>query len=326
MQALKHNWHWKIISLCLAIMVNFYVRARREDTLFNAVLLPLSINAPTGQRIAEPSADFRVRVDVEGPSDLVRSIIENDDLRLKFDEALLQPGKRVPVPLEVEYPDRYKGRLTVDWRPRVVHVQLVSDTKRQFPIVVQPQNRLPGWEFREIPNAKPERATVSGPEPAVMKVATVEAPFTLDENPRIALPVTLRALDKEGNDITDQVRIQPAQVMVTGMQDPVVLQKRVPVQPVFQIPGGMKVQSIEVVPSHVRIVGPQRVVGSIYVLNTDPIPIADGATRVEHEAVVEAPGQRVEATPARVQVKIQFQPIEPPPPPVQPTRPETNPQ
>lgn len=325
MQFLKHNWYWKLLSLALAIVMNVYVRTRKEETLVNAVLLPLGIAAPPGQRVAEPSPDFRVRVDVEGPAELVRSIIENDDLRLKFDETLLQTGRRVPVPLQIEYPDRYKGRVMVDWRPRLVHVKLVSDTTRQMPVVVQPLNRLPGWEFRELPTARPEQVAVSGPEPAVSKVATVVAAFTVDENPRISVPVVLRALDRAENDITDQVRIQPAQVMVTGMQDPVVIQKRVPVQPVFQIPPGTRVRGLEVVPSHVRVVGPQQTLASIYVLNTDPIPIPSGTARVEHEAVVEAAGTNIEVTPSKVMVRIHLVPIEAPAPPP-PARPDKEPQ
>lgn len=325
MQLLKHNWHWKLLSLVLAIILNVFVRTRKEETLVNAVLLPLGVTAPPGQRVAEPSPDFRVRVDLEGPAELVRSMIENDDLRLEFDESRLEAGKRVPVPIQIEYPDRYKGRVTVDWRPRVVHVKLVSDATRQLPIVVKPLNRLPGWEFRELPTARPDQVTVSGPEPAVSKVATVEAPFTVDENPRVSVPVALRALDSSQNDITDQVRLRPAQVMVTGMQDPVVIQKRVPVQPAFQIPPGTRVRSLEVVPSHVRIVGPQRTLASIYVLNTDPIPIPSGATKVQHEAVVEAAGANVEVTPSKVTVHIQLVPIEAPAPPP-PAKPDREPQ
>src|SRR2546423_13655070 len=106
MQFLKHNWKLKVLCLGLALLLQGYVR-KQEDKLRTSLLLPVNIQAPAGQRLVEPSSSFRVRVDLEGPAEVVRTI-DNEAVRLKYDLSNVRPGKRTDVPITVERPEKYR--------------------------------------------------------------------------------------------------------------------------------------------------------------------------------------------------------------------------
>src|SRR4051794_10092942 len=164
MGILRHNWPWKLVSLGAALALAVFVR-KQEDVLRRTLLLPLDVSAPSGQRVIEPPPGTQVRVDLEGPAERVRSII-NEGVRLNYDTSRLVPGGRAMVPIKVELPERLRDNVEVDWRPRSVQVRLTSDASRDLPVTVKVEKRLENWELKEVPIAAPSRASVTGPEAA----------------------------------------------------------------------------------------------------------------------------------------------------------------
>src|SRR5690242_12452366 len=83
MDFLKHNWMLKLISLIAAVVLAVYVY-RDADQSKASFQLSVPINAPQGLRVKAPLPGFTVRVDLEGPSHLIREITL-DDLHLAVD-------------------------------------------------------------------------------------------------------------------------------------------------------------------------------------------------------------------------------------------------
>lgn len=305
MEWLKHNWVLRFISLALAVVLWYYVR-KQEDILRRTILLPISIAAPAGERVVEPPAGSQVRVDLEGPAEQVRAV-ENAELKLNLDIGNVQPGKAVQVPVSVEIPPKYRDRVQVSWRPLAVSVRLVSDAVREFPVLVQPLNHLDGWQMREVPRPVPDRVTVSGPLAAVDSVKSVVAPFRLEQSPRVSATVNLQALSEDGADLADKVRIEPPQVQVTAIQEHVVMQKRVPVQPRFHLSPGTRV-TVDVLPPRVRLVGSEQTLARVYLVETDPVDLAPGQREITREVSVIPPGAGVDVDPPRVRVTLRLIP------------------
>lgn len=310
MRFLSHNLHLKILCLVGAVILAFYVR-RQEDTLRRGMLLPVSVTAPPGQSVVEPPRGTNVEVDLEGPASEVRAIAD-EEVKLVFDTSRVPPGKRVQVPISVELPDKYR-RVSVSWRPRTLAVRLVSDTSRALPVAVKILARPEGWEFTEAPRATPDRVTVIGTQEAVQKVAAITAPVAISAGERINELVTLQALDAANQNVTATVRLEPSQVTVTGYQEPVVLQKRVPVQPLFVVPPGQRVISVEVNPPRVRVTGPSRAMSELYLLETESFSIPPTQSQHTQETAVLAPRPDLEVVPPRVRVTVRLQPVTPTP-------------
>ena len=310
MRPFKHDWHLKLLALSLAILVHVLVR-KEQDRVRVSLELPVEISAPTGQRVVEPPPGTRVRVDLEGPAEAMRAI-KNQDVRLALDTSGVKTGERTEVPVGVELAREYRGRVSIDdWRPRTLAVRVVSDMSRRLRVILKPVNRPDGWAIREPPEARPLEVTVSGTAEAVSRVASLTAAFALEPSERIDTLATIQALDAGGAVITDQVRLDPAQVAVTGLQERVVMQKRVPVQPVFRAPPGARLQ-VDVIPATVRIVGPEAAVGAVYVVETEPFALGSLQGRAfSRDVSVLPPRTDVEIIPYRVRVNVRAVPRPP---------------
>lgn len=310
MQLLRHNWPFKLLSLAGAITVALFVY-KQEDRLQRTLILPVTIAPPVGQRVVEPPQNFQVYVDVEGPAQVVRSI-ENKNFQLVFDASKVTPGVRKEIDVTVEQSEQLRGKgLDVSWRPRKIPVLLVSDKTKVLPIVIKPVNRPDGWQIKDLQiksltGGAPD-VTVSGPVEMVDRVAQVVAAVPLDSTEVINELVQLQPFDSAGNKVEDsqtRLLLAPTQVLVSGMQERVVLQKpRVPVQPMFTSPVGARI-SVQVLPRYVRIVGPERAVSETYVVETEPIIVAAGQNEVVREVQLVPPKAGITVTPTSVRVTL----------------------
>lgn len=303
-QMFTHNWPYKLLALASAIMLFVYVRGQ-QNVVHSTQFLPIPVLAPAGQRVVEPAPGTQVRVDLDGPAEAIRKL-DSEEIKVTVDTSEVKPGQAARQQIMVEIPDKYRKQgVDVHWRPQSVTVKIIADATRQLPVVVKAVAHPDGWQLREAPTAGPERATISGLQTDVDRVATVVAPFSPDGTPRISVVSTLQAVDGEGQTVP-QVRIEPPQVLISGVQERVVLQKRVPVQPVFRVAPGSKV-NVTVIPPRVHLIGPERVLADVYVLETEPIDVPAGQTSVSVNAALTSPGEGVQVAPDHVKVTIRVQ-------------------
>lgn len=306
MRVVKHNWPVKLLALGVAVVLSIYVRGQ-QDRVRSTLYLPVIIPAPNGQRVVEPSAGTQVRVDLEGPAELIRAV-DSAEIKLIIDPSGVKPGKTARVPVTLELPERLRTQsVEASWRPQSIPVKLISDATKQLAVQVQPLGQVEGWELTAPPTPVPAQVTISGSLEEVARVARLVAPLSLEATERLNQLVAVQALDAGGLDVTDLVKPNPAQVLVSASQERVVLQKDVPVQPVFHLPPGGRVQ-VEVTPSVVRLIGPERRLSKILVVETEPFEVPAGRVPFGKEIALVALGGDVTLRPNRVKVVIRSQP------------------
>ncbi|MCC2671725.1 MAG: hypothetical protein K0Q72_4196 [Armatimonadetes bacterium] len=305
MRVLKHNWPVKLLALAVAVVLSFYVRGQQNRVL-RTMYLPVIIPAPVGQRVVEPSAGTTIKVDLEGPAELLGSLT-SEEITLTIDPGGVQPGKSVKVPVAVEIPERLRN-LGVEavWRPQTIPVKLISDARRQLPVEVEPLDKPEGWELKAPPQTTPAQVAISGAQQDVALVHRLRATLPLKPSEWVSELSSVRAEDAEGNDITDLVKPTPAQVKVTATLERVVLQKDVPIQPVFRVPPGVRVTA-EVIPPLVRLIGPERRLSSVYVVETTPFEVPAGKAQFTKTITLVLPGAGITMRPDSVKVIIRTQ-------------------
>lgn len=307
MRVIKHNWPVKLLALGIAVVLSIYVRGQ-QDRVLRTLVLPVTIPAPAGQRVVEPSAGTQVQVDLEGPAELIRNA-DASGIKLIIDPSGVKPGKTVRVPVTLELPERLRNQsVEATWRPQSIPVKLISDATKQFAVEIHPLNKPEGWELTAPPQPVPAQVTVSGPQEDVNRVARVIASLPLEPIERANPLLTVQALDEGGLDITDSVKLTPAQVLVSVTLERAVLQKDVPVQPLFHLPPGSRV-SAEVSPAQVRVIGPERRLNRILVAETEPFDVPPGKGTFTKEIALRSLGSDVTLRPTRVKVTIRMQPL-----------------
>lgn len=305
MRALRHNLELKLLALVMAVAVSFYVR-RERNVVAETLDLPVPIQAAPGQRIIEPPGNFRIQVRLQGPAELVRELTP-DLLAFKYDLGDARPGRRMNIPFDIELPERYRGQVDLSWTPRSFPLRLVSDTSSEMPVIIRPVNSPTQWSLTAPLTATPGAVTITGSAEDVAAVAKVVAFVALPAASQVNELVTLQAQDMNGRSLTGRVRLQPAQVTVVGEQEPALLEKRVPVQPEFRLPSGMRVRSISVTPERVRVRGPGEAVSGIYYVPTAPFSVEPGRDVIQKQVQVPAPRAGVQALPALVTVRLELE-------------------
>lgn len=308
MDFLKHNWLLKLTALGLAVFLAIYVN-QESDSAHATFTLSAPVQAPPGLRVKAPLPGFTVRVDLEGPVEMIRQIT-TDDVKLEIDTSSVRPGRLTSVPINITLTEKYQRRVFADWRPRSVQVLFEPDATRELPVRIRPLNQPDGWEITESLRAAPSRVTVSGSKEVVDRVEEVVAPFSVEATERISTQASLQAETKDGTVIPDdQIRIEPPQVTVSGLQERVVLQKRVPVQPLFTVPEATRVSIQSITPSEVQLVGPKRLVSDTYVVETERVVLPPGSGLTTRRVPVNLPRDGVQVTPGEVKITFRLQPL-----------------
>ena len=307
MRVVKHNWPVKLLALGIAVVLSVYVRGQ-QDRVRTTLVLPVVIPAPEGQRVVEPSAGAKIQVDLEGPAELIRTA-DPGDIKLIIDTTGVKPGKAVRVPVTLELPERLRNQsVEATWRPQSIPVKLISDATKLFTVEVNPLDKPEGWELTSPPQPAPTQVTISGSQEEVSRVARVIASLPLEPTERAKPLISIQALDAGGLDVTDTVKIVPAQVLIPVTQERVVLQKDVSVQPVFHVPPGGRV-TVEVVPPQVRLIGPERRLSRILVVETEPFNVPAGRAPFSKEITLVPLGEDITMRPSRVKVIIRTLPL-----------------
>lgn len=307
MRVVKHNWPVKLMALGIAVVLSVYVRGQ-QDRVRSTLFLPVIIPAPAGQRVVEPSAGTQVQVDLEGPAELIRAA-DATQIKLIIDPSGVKPGKTVRVPVTLELPERLRNQsVEANWRPQSIPVKLISDATKQFAVEVHPLNNPEGWELTSPPQPTPAQVTVSGSQEDVARVARVITSLPLEPTEHANPLLTVQALDEGGLDVSDLVKISPTQVLVSVNQERVVLQKDVPVQPVFHLPPGGRV-TVDVAPLQVRVIGPERRLRRLMVVETEPFDVPAGRLPFTKEVNLISLGTDISIRPNRVKVTVRTQPL-----------------
>ena len=302
---LRHNWPIKLASLVTAILLAFFVR-RQQDTISTTLFLPVNVPPRPGYRVAEPAPGTFVRVNVDGPAELVRAV-DNDDIKLVLETENIGPNRSMSVPVEVQLAERYRDRLVLSWWPRSVPVRFISDITRTMQVELSAINQPRGWEYAEAPRVEPASVRVSGPANVMAQLGSVTASFARELQPRLEELVTVQVLDRQGRDVGDLVQVEPLQVRVLAVQRQAVVSKPVPVQPIFVVPPGL-VPMVTVNPPYVQISGSEDELTQVYFVETQLLVLPQKQKQVERDVAITRPSPGLTVQPSHVHVTLSAKP------------------
>jgi YbbR domain-containing protein len=315
MRFLKQNLAYKLLALALALALRTYA-GKQENLTEKPLRVPFTLQEPPDMRLLVPETGARqeVKVRLFGPKEVVDAI-DADKLEVTTDPLSgLPPDKESPVRIHVKRPVQFENdqRLQITYSPHRIVVKLGKNARRDVPVTVVPEQRLEGWDLVGPPRATPEAVVVTGADPAVRRVAAVVARISLEGKEHVSASPPLEAQDENGADITELVRLRPAQVQVTATLRRTVAQRQALVEPIFVVPPGYRA-AVEVTPDRIRVQGPERVIRDVYTVETVPIPLAPGDDDVTRTVAIVPPQDDARSplklVPQQVTVKIRLTPI-----------------
>jgi YbbR domain-containing protein len=199
----------------------------------------------------------------------------------------------------------------LNWRPRVVTVQLEEQTTHRLSVQlvfnVQPPS---GYSMGPV-RLTPMSAVVSGWESDVRRVKRLQAAVnSLGSGtlPALDLVVPVRPVDDQGLEVNEGIRVQPPTIKVQATLVQSIWSKPVYVVPSFgDTPPTVRLQRISVTPRRLTLRGPENLIGQVQFLETEPIPIPESGGVLDREVrVLLPPGVKTEERP-RVRVVISLQ-------------------
>ncbi len=300
LQIFKRDWPLKLLSLVGAVILAVVV-SRQQDRTRTRILRSLQVTPPAGLQVVQPRGEVEIRVDVDGPGDLIRDL-DASEVQVSFDLSGAAPGSQLQAPVRVSLPAAIAGRVSWEWLPRTIPVRLVAEQRRELPVYVQVSRQVPGWAWKERPTTSPSRALVYGTQASLEQVDRIGAMLVTPDREVVSVPVALLPLDRRGAVLAD-VRVEPQEALVSGMQQRVVIQKRVPVQPSFVAPPGVRV-SVEVQPAFVLLTGPEQLLSRVYTVDTELITLDRKATQVSRDVGILPPDPALRISPEKVHVTL----------------------
>ena len=276
----RYNWGVGLLSLVLALSLWVFVTDRENPDQTGRVpgTVPVqAVRVPPDQAIFPPLQES-ITVRVRAPESVFEELTA-EDFQATIDLAGLT-GEQATVDVDVE---ALESRVTIiDVTPSQVTVSLASVMSRTVPVRVKELGGLPRG-FRLGDNELDiTEAVVTGPEPLVRNVASVEADVNLTGADRdIEQRVPLQARDERGSNI-EGVEVDPVNAVVRVQIIQVEFSGVFIVRPDIRgLPDeGYRITAIQVDPAIVVVTGAADVLQSIDAvagIETETVSI-DGAT------------------------------------------------
>ncbi len=192
----RENLGTKFAALTMAVA--FWIYAYQTSTEEREVEVPVSISAPVGWTITEPSAsEAKVVVRLPSRHSLELDQVErNEELQLLLEfvpgdgaEAVIQGEFSVKEEM-FEFPAEFDWLQIREWNPEAVTFTAVRDATKQLRVDVRGQDPPPGFRMQDNPYLLPGTVTVEGPEWALSKVEEIATvPIPIPPVPVVNVPI-----------------------------------------------------------------------------------------------------------------------------------------
>jgi len=302
---LRRNLGLKLLSLVLAVILWAYALARTSPTAEVTVMVPVRAEdlVPHYSYTVVPD---RVAARLRGPRDRIAALERDHAGLLAVTSAKgFEPGEHQVALSQPELPP---GIRVVYLEPGTVRLRVEHLLERKFHLVLRAQGAPPpGYGLSDLKVVPPE-VRVRGKDAEVERIAAAGVSPDLEMlAARGVVGARVDFYNGQGDQITPALaEVDPPLVSVYAgaMQ---VSSKVVPVQVDVQYPpdSGWRVQSVEVRPSTVTLVGSPKILGTVETLQASVV--VDEARPLVAEAVTLMPPQGLQlkgAQKARVRVRM----------------------
>ncbi len=258
----------KALALVLALALwGYVVGDRNEEMMANFDVRLEFLNPPTGL-VVSPSARS-VSVTLMGERRVIASL---DSLALASDVDLrgLAAG-RYQLPVRFVTPHR---TVVTQMTPSTVEVELFRVLEKQLPVQVVPPADMPEGYVMDGTTVTPDTVTVLGREDVLNRLDVLTVRPTVQQLSQGG--AWTMALHLPSGAAEDHVTFRPAEVTVSASFFQGQPRKSLPVRVSWQgeLPSGLTLKSVEIVPSEMSVEGPVQALEELQVLETEPLDLS----------------------------------------------------
>lgn len=278
----------KILCLIVSFMLWIYIFITLDPMITTKIYnIPVniinSLSLKKNGLIVLPDQKFTVNLTVEGnASDIYNLKAENFEIFLDLSLYELEKGENVvrsyirsiPSNISITKPNDLDIKILID---EFVEKRVSIDK------VIEKHNTEGFYSFEPI--ITPEYVIVSGASKFVNEVdkAVVNAKFEdLKQDTYQSLKV--KFLDKDGKEINEFLDVYPdvveMYIMVRAMKD-----VEVDVPFVNNLQEGLKLESIDIIPKEIKIIGAEDVISNIYKISSESVDLS----KIEENSILEVP-------------------------------------
>lgn len=302
---LVRNWPLKIAALALATLLYTGLALSQGADVFRERIPIFPENQPEDAVLLTPLSELVVTsVSYVATRDV--GTLSADDFRATIDLSGVDPaGGPESVPVRVR--SLVPGIVVSSVVPQRVQVELDPLVERTVPVDVDlgppPENSEVG-----APTADPATVTVTGAQSVVEQVVAARATVPLDPNGLdFGSDVQLIPVDRDGREL--QVDVSPQQARITVPVTTPLRQRTLPVNPVMtgNVPSGIRIESIEVMPSVVTVEGDADDLATLTAADTVPISLSGLSEDLDREVALALPERVRPVDVASIRVVIRLE-------------------
>jgi YbbR domain-containing protein len=299
----RYNVGYKLLALCLACMLWYYVAGQLNPLAKQTLSVPLELSPATTQ-LVPLSALPDVTITISGTRDLVQSLTDQDVQA--YVDVSGQTAGVCSLPVKTSVPDNIQ---VLSIYPQMVQINLDYITTKKVPVKILLQGAPAAGFAAQNPAATPALVMVSGPSSLLGRVQDAPAVVNTagaDSNINVRVP-----LQAPGND--GRITLDPGEVSVAVPVAPSGPVKELPV--IANITGtpssGQTVNAVAVQPTTVTVTGPQDALAGLNWVSTQPVDITGAAGQVVKSVGLALPQGVTLVTQGQVQVTVQLETASP---------------
>ncbi|GAA0123683.1 MULTISPECIES: YbbR-like domain-containing protein [Clostridium] len=297
----------KICCIIASFALWFYIRGT-ENPITSHSIKNIPVQVLNTEALAQnnlvllPEQNFKVNLNVKGPASAVYHIDKNKDFKIVVDlsKYALKAGVNT-IPIEIT-----ESPSTVSIVSENLWIEVKIDTikNKEVPVTPEVQGELSPGAYKEELSVSPAVVKVSGPSKYVDRVQGVVGKIDVTNMDRdVEKAVELTPVDSEGN-IVNNVTLSSSTATI---RVPIKRGKSVPIRINItgEVPNGATIETMEVTPKNVEILGTSDVVNNIANLSTEPIDLTTITADTTLDVHLEIPeGVRISNDITTVKVKF----------------------
>ena len=264
----------KLLAVLVALIVWIFVMNEQNPPVEGAFQVSLG-NKNLSDRMVVMEAPETVRVKVRGLRNAIAGAAGRN-FRATVDLKGMATGQ-YDLPVLVELPAGYE---LVEVIPDKVSIKIEAIHSRQFTVEPRLTGPIVGQMTLEKVEVTPSVTTITGPQSILESISKVLAPVEIKERtPAFTINTKLFIAGPDGNELKS-LKVEPAQVSVSGVLQPGAVSRTVEVKTVLtgNLPEGILLRKVFTEPTKVELTGPKAVIDSINAVYTEPV-VLTGITK-----------------------------------------------
>jgi len=265
---------YKVVALILSVALWIGISVSGNPMEQRIVLVPIEyINLSADQMIS--SQDDTVNVRIEGRVEDLEFIFSQDIIG-RVDLAQAKVGVN-SLEVEVDVPNAVQ---LIGVNPEKVNVTISEVNTEQRPVMTNVTGYPMEGYNALAPVLTPAEVLVEGPQEWLDLIEALVVNINLNAEIAFSKMLPVLAIDMNGNDITERLRISPSviQVEIPIFRDSEILSKPVHVPLVGELKEGYRLIGLDITPSDVMINGDYEAFLDKVYYETEPVDL-DGADR-----------------------------------------------